>query len=96
MWLFFMILYKLTLGDDKMNENNKNSSSIATNSETQTASEKKYNINPERDFNLCDAASATELTGLFARAPKSDSEVHSYQSIYNYQVRPASQNARNL
>ena len=30
----------------------------------QTMSEKKYNINPEKDFDLCNVASSTDLTGL--------------------------------
>ena len=51
----------------------------------QTASEKKYGIHPDRDFDLTNVVSSTELTGLIPSAPDSSFEVENYGDLLEYQ-----------
>ena len=53
--------------------------------EIQTNSERKYGIHPDLDFDLCNVASSTDLTGLIPAAPSCRTEVHSYGNLYKYQ-----------
>lgn len=51
----------------------------------QTSSEKKYNIHPEKDFDLCNVASSKDLTGLKPFAIHSDLEEEAYGDLMEYQ-----------
>jgi len=51
----------------------------------QTDSELKYNIHPDRDFDLNNVASSTELTGLIPFAVYSNDENESYSELMEYQ-----------
>lgn len=52
----------------------------------QTASERKYGIHPDTDFDLCNVASSTDLTGLIQAAVYSKKEEKSYGDLYEYQA----------
>ena len=54
--------------------------------EIQTNSERKYGIHPDLDFDLCNVASSTDLTGLIPAAPSCQTEVNSYGNLYEYQA----------
>jgi len=51
---------------------------------------KNYKKQPEEfeKFDLANAASPTECTGLIQQIPESDDEFDSYHEIYNYGPRP--------
>ena len=51
----------------------------------QTISEKKYNINTDEDFDLCNVASSTDLTGLKPFAIHSNEEEEAYSELFEYQ-----------
>lgn len=55
------------------------------NQTNQTASEAKYNINPDKDFGMCNVASITDLTGLIPFKVDSHGEYDSYGELYEYQ-----------
>ena len=50
-----------------------------------TPSEEKYNIHPERDFDLNNVASSTDLTGLIPYAVHTHDENESYSELIEYQ-----------
>lgn len=45
---------------------------------------KKKNKKPSFDFDLMDASSSTECTGLTPRPPLTDSEYESYQEVFDF------------
>ena len=49
-------------------------------------SEIKYGINPSIDFELCNVASSTDMTGLIPSAPISSSEIKHYGDLIEYQA----------
>ena len=51
----------------------------------QTPSEAKYNIHPDRDFDLNNVASSTDLTGLIPYAVHTHDENKSYSELMEYQ-----------
>lgn len=53
--------------------------------EKQTKSEKKYGIHPDVDFDQCNVASSSDLTGLIPSAPSCEAEVNHYGDMYAYQ-----------
>lgn len=52
----------------------------------QTASEAKYGIHPDKDFDLCNVASSTDLTGLVPAAILDREENESYSELLEYQA----------
>lgn len=53
----------------------------------QTSSEAKYNIDPDKDFDICNVASSTDLTGLIPFRVENHAENDSYGELYEYQSR---------
>lgn len=45
---------------------------------------KKRNKKASFDFDLMDASSSTECTGIVPRPPLTDSEYESYQEVFNF------------
>ena len=52
----------------------------------QTASEKKYGIHPDEDFDLCNVVSAKDMTGLVPAAILTTGEYASYGDMFEYQA----------
>lgn len=76
---------KVESNQDKQTKSSQNKQ-IVSNQDKQTASERKYGIHPDMDFDLCNVASSTDLTGLIQAAVYSKKEEKSYGDLYEYQA----------
>ena len=60
----------------------------------QTSDSRQHDKELEQSFDICNAASTTDCTGLVFVSPQTDSEWDSYDEVYRFQPIAVTKNSR--